>query len=67
MRSRSGSLVLVALAVLWVAGVAHSLRYRDLAWLRVVFVDVTWLQGLVLAVGGFGALMVLVGALSPRP
>ncbi|MDR7588143.1 MAG: glycosyltransferase family 2 protein, partial [Armatimonadota bacterium] len=43
------------------------LRYRDLAWLRVVFVDVTWLQGLVLAVGGFGALMVLVGALSPRP
>ncbi|MDR7611331.1 MAG: glycosyltransferase family 2 protein [Armatimonadota bacterium] len=66
MRSRSGSLVLVALAVLWVAGVAHSLRYRDLAWLRVVFVDVTWLQGLVLAVGGFGALMVLVGALSPR-
>jgi 1,2-diacylglycerol 3-beta-glucosyltransferase len=68
MRPRSGShLVLLALAVLWVAAVAHSLRYRDLVWLRVLFVDVTWLQALVLAVGGFGALMVLAGALSPRP
>lgn len=63
------NLVLVTLAVLWLAAVVHSMRYRDLAWLQVLFVDIAWLQALLLIVGGYGAAMVLAGALSrvPRP
>lgn len=70
MKQRTAShLVLATLAVLWLAAVVSSLRYRDLSWVRVFFVDVTWLQAVLLIVGGYGALIVLIGALAriPRP
>jgi len=62
-------MVLATLAFLWLAAVVNSLRYRDLSWVRVFFVDVTWLQAVLLIAGGYGALMILVGALAriPRP
>lgn len=62
-------IVLATLAVLWLAAVVNSLRYRDLSWVRVIFVDITWLQVLLLIVGGYGALLILIGSLVriPRP
>jgi len=70
MKQRTAThLVLATLAFLWLAAVVNSVRYRDLSWVRVFFVDVTWLQAVLLIVGGYGALMVLIGALAriPRP
>lgn len=60
-------LVLATLAFLWIAAVVSSLRYRDLSWVRVFFVDVTWLQAILLIAGGYGALILLVGALARIP
>ncbi len=66
MRPRTTNrLVLGTLAALWLGAVIHSFHYHDGSWLRVVFIDITWLQVLLLAVAAFGAFMVLVGALSP--
>ncbi len=68
MRPRvTSQLVLATLAVLWLAGVIRSLHHHTLPWFPVLFVDVAWLQALLLALGAFGAIMVLVGALAPAP
>lgn len=56
-------LVLATLGVLWLAAIASSVHYRDLAWLRYLVVDVTWIQLAVLITGGYGAFLVLAGAL----
>src|SRR3989441_6358436 len=66
MRPRlTSQLVLVALAVVWVAGVIHSLHHHALPWFPVLFVDVAWLQALLLALGAFGTVLVLVGVFAP--
>jgi 1,2-diacylglycerol 3-beta-glucosyltransferase len=66
MRPRlTSQLVLAALAVVWVAGVIHSLHHHALPWLPVLFVDVAWLQALLLAFGAFGTVLVLVGVFAP--
>lgn len=57
-------LVLATLGMMWLAAVVQSLRYHDLVWLQVLFIDITWLQALLLIAGGYGAFLVLVGALS---
>jgi len=68
MRPRPTSqIVLATVAVLWLAGVGGSLHVRDLSWLRVLEVDVAWLQALLLLIGAFGAFMVLVGVACPPP
>lgn len=65
MRPRPASyLVLATLGMLWLAAVVHGVRDRDLAWLHVLFVDITWLQALLLIAGGYGAFLLLVGTLS---
>jgi 1,2-diacylglycerol 3-beta-glucosyltransferase len=56
-------LVLATLGLLWFGAVAGSVHYRDLTWLQYLFVDVTWIQALLLIAGGYGAFLVLVGAL----
>jgi 1,2-diacylglycerol 3-beta-glucosyltransferase len=66
MRPRlTSQLVLAALAVVWVAGVIHSLHHHALPWFPVQFVDVAWLQALLLALGAFGTVLVLVGVFAP--
>ena len=66
MRPRlTSQLVLAALAVVWVAGVSHSLHHHALPWFPVLFVDVAWLQALLLALGAFGTVVVLVGVFAP--
>lgn len=68
MRPRlTSQLVLAAVGVVWVGSVFHSLHYHALPWLPVLFVDVAWLQLLLLALGAFGTIMVVVGALAPTP
>ncbi len=66
MRPRlTSQLVLAALAVVWVAGVIQSLHHHALPWFPVLFVDVAWLQALLLALGAFGMVLVLVGVFAP--
>src|SRR3989441_1631927 len=66
MRPRlTSQLVLAALGVVWVAGVSHSLPHHALPWFPVLFVDVAWLQALLLALGAFGTVVVLVGVFAP--
>jgi 1,2-diacylglycerol 3-beta-glucosyltransferase len=66
MRPRlTSQLVLATLAVVWVAGVIHSLHHHALPWFPVLFVDVAWLQALLLALGAFGTVLVLVGVFAP--
>lgn len=60
-------LVLATLGLLWFGAVAASVHYRDLTWLQYLFVDVTWIQALLLVAGGYGAFLVLVGALIKSP
>ncbi|HVH30311.1 MAG TPA: glycosyltransferase family 2 protein [bacterium] len=72
MRPRlTSQLVLAALAVVWVAGVIRSLHHHALPWFPLLFVDVAWLQALLVALGAFGTVLVLVGvfvpALTPPP
>lgn len=57
-------LVLAAVGVLWLAALASSVHYRDLVWLHYLFIDLTWIQALLLISGGYGTLLVLVGVLS---
>lgn len=61
--------VLVTLGILWLAAVAGTVHYRDISWLQYLFVDVTWIQFVVLVTGGYGAFLILVGWLvrPPRP
>ncbi len=66
MRPRlTSQLMLATLAVVWVAGVIHSLHHHALPWFPVLFVDVAWLQALLLALGAFGTVLVLVGVFAP--
>lgn len=68
MKSRATNrLVLGTLAAVWLGAVMGSLHYRDFPYLRMLFVDVAWIQGLLLAIGALSAFMVLVGSLSPAP
>jgi len=61
-------LVLAMLGLLWLAAVAGSVHYRDITWLQYLFVDITWIQLVLLVTGGYGALLVLVGAVArPQP
>jgi len=61
-------LVLATLGLLWFGAVAGSVHYRDITWLQYLFIDVTWIQAVLLIAGGYGALLVVVGALSgPEP
>lgn len=55
-------LVLALLGILWLVGIAGSARYRDITWLQYLFVDIKWIQTVILATGGYGALLILVGA-----
>ncbi len=67
-RPRStGRLILATLAIVWLAVVIHSIRYRDVTWLQYLLIDVTWLQVLLLIVGGHGAAILLAGILSRPP
>ena len=61
-------LVLATLGLLWLGAVASSVHYRDITWLQYLFIDITWIQVVLLIAGGYGAFLVLAGALSrPRP
>ncbi len=59
--------VLAALALGWVAAVAHSIGYRDALWFRYYVVDLVWLQYLFLALAIFGGVILLLGVIQPRP
>lgn len=68
MRPRTASsLVLATLGMLWLAAVVHGVQYWDLARLYVLFIDLTWLQVVLLVAGGYGAFLLLVGAISRPP
>lgn len=60
-------LVLAILVLVWLAGVAGSVHYRDIIWLQYLFIDVTWIQAVLLIAGGYGALLFVVGSLAPLP
>ncbi len=65
MRTRTTAhLVLAMLGMLWLAAVASSVHYRNITWLQYLFVDLTWLQVLLIVAGGYGTVLVLVGALT---
>lgn len=57
------NLVLALLGILWLVAIAASARYRDIIWLQYLFVDIKWIQVVMLATGGYGAFLVLVGTL----
>ncbi|HXF81986.1 MAG TPA: glycosyltransferase family 2 protein [bacterium] len=64
--------VLASLTLLWLGGIVASAHYRDLAWLQYLFVDLTWIQVVLLAAGGYGAFLVAAGVVAgwrqpPRP
>ena len=57
-------LVLALLGMLWLLAIAASARYRDITWLQYLFVDIKWIQTVILVTGGYGAFLVLVGSLA---
>lgn len=56
--------ILAALALLWLAGIATSAHYRDITWLQYLFFDVKWIQVVLLTAGGYGAFLVASGVLA---
>ncbi|MGH2398771.1 MAG: glycosyltransferase, partial [bacterium] len=57
-------LVLALLGIIWLLAIAASARYTDLTWLQYLFVDIKWIQTVVLITGGYGAFLILVGSLA---
>ena len=50
-------LVLALLGMLWLLAIAASARYRDITWLQYLFVDIKWIQTVILVTGGYGAFL----------